>query len=380
MTVDIGHLRTSERRSFKTCPQQWQWRYRDELVPKVRRPGALWFGTGVHIALAERYKYRGLRRGRDVLKAWRDYCGENRVQVRALSGAPQESMDELEWLDARTLGEAMLGAYLDEYGKDERWYVLSTEQTFAVPIPCPMCKGLKGCDYCVNGVLVEYDGTFDGVRRDEEYGGIWLWENKTAAQIVLSHLPLDDQAGSYWLVAPDVLRAHGIKLNGTIEGIQYDFLRKSMPDVRPRDENKLVHNKPIKQHYFDAFAEASYPALALATKMDELERLAKERKLTVLGDVSARQPTPNFLRHEVSRTRSERRTQMRRIQNEHQWIQALDDEYLPVIKSPSLRTCGGCDYKQMCELEEQGADWEEYRDLAFTTEDPYADHRKSNEE
>lgn len=374
---DIQRLRTSERRSFKTCPQQWWWQYREGLVPKVQRVDARWFGTGIHMALAERYKFQGMRRGRDVLKVWREYCGENRAVIRAIGTI--DTMDETEWLDAKELGEAMLGSYLDRYGKDERWSVISTEQTFEVPILYP--KSMMSVADRVEGKprqMRRYNGTFDGVRRDLTDDEVWLWECKTAAQIALGHLWGDDQAGSYWLVAPDVLKAHGINLpGGTIAGIQYDFLRKAMPDERPTDHLGRARNKPTKEHYRAAFAKAGYTPLALATKLEDYEALAAKRKIEVFGDVSARQPTPNFHREPVYRNRGERRTQMNRIQNEALWQDAIENGTLPLIKNPMLQNCRGCYFQDMCELHEQGSDWEEYRSLAFTSQDPYADHRKS---
>jgi Zierdtviridae exonuclease len=375
-SVEIPHLRTSERKSFKRCPQQWQWRYRDWLVPKVTRPDARWFGTGVHLALAERYKYKGTRRGANVLKVWREFAGEEHAAIRVVKE------DEAEWLDARELGEAMLGEYLDTYGKDEEWYVLSTEQTFEVPIrgpkPQPPIKELRNPVVLQGPMLTYYNGTFDGVRLDLRDDSIWLWENKTAAQIRLTHLALDDQAGGYFAVAPDVLRAMGIKLAGNIEGIMYDFLRKAKPDDRPRNAEGLVTNKPTKQHYINAFAAAGYTPLVKSTPLDAYERFAVARNITVLGDVSARQPTKLLHREPVSRTRNERRTQIKRVQDEALWINAIDNGVLPVLKNPSIDHCGYCDYAEMCELHEQRSDWEEYRSLAFREEDPYADHRESS--
>jgi hypothetical protein len=50
---------------------------------------------------------------------------------------------------------------------------------------------------------------------------------------------------------------------------------------------------------------------------------------------------------------------------------------LPVYKNPTMDCSWDCAFFQMCELHEQGPGWEDFRDAVFTTQDPYADHRKS---
>lgn len=355
-------IRTSERRSFKNCPQQWFWAWREGLVARRSRPDARWFGTGIHAALAERYKYPGLRRGPNVLKVWREYVGDATAFIR------QADTSDEEWVDALSLGEAMLGGYLDRYGKDERWYVVSTEQNFEVWIP-----------YLNAGRGWLYNGTFDGVRRDQENAGqLWLWENKTAAQIRTKHLPMDDQAGSYWAVAPDWMSSQGIKFKGKFEGIQYDFLRKAKPaDEDKLDANGVKRNLPKKQHHIDALTNAKLgidPRDLAKMSLPGLETLSTANKLIVMGDVSKVQPTPLFLREDVWRTRPERRKQIQRIQAEALSMDAMRDGRLPLYKS-SGDPCGYCDFRDMCQLEEQGDDWESYRDAMYDVQDPYLAHR-----
>jgi hypothetical protein len=377
---EIPHLRTSERGAFKKCPMMWQWAWREGLTLRRSFPDARWFGTGIHLALAERYKYAGFRRGRNVLGVWRDYVNGEVVKIRAEAN---DETPEAEWYDAQELGEIMLGGYLDKYGKDERWYNVSVEQTFEVQIPYP------AHDYFINNLdlpqyqpLVIYNGTFDGVRRDEENdGALWLWENKTAAQIRLTHLSLDDQAGSYWAIAPDWMNAQGIKFKGQMHGIMYDFLRKGKPDTdRTRDEQGRIRNKPTKQHYVAAINAAKLPG---EEDVDEkfslglLAKMAEQDGLTVMGDISKVQGSPLFVREEVWRTAAERRTQIKRIQNEALHMEAMRTRQLPLYKSPGMNTCGGCDFKNMCELHEQNADWRDFRNEMYDVRDVYADHRKT---
>lgn len=358
--MNTPRIRTSERRSFKTCPQQWKWSYRQGLVFRRSRPDARWFGTGVHLALAERYKYPGLRRGRDVLKVWRDYVGDETAYAR--QNAKDEGPPDEEWAKAGALGEAMLGGYLDRYGMDERWHVVSTEQRFEVRIPHPTSGEIGWI----------YNGTFDGVRRDlENADQLWLWENKTAAQIKTGHLWGDDQAGSYWAIAPEWLAGQGIKFSGKFEGIMYDFLRKAKPTAEDKlDADGVKRNKPTKAHYIAALNLPEDYKMTLAG----LEIAAANAHVVVLGDVSKVQPTPLFLREEVWRTRPERRKQIEHIQNEGLAMDAMRTGTLPIYKNHGDQ-CGYCDFRDMCQLHEQGSDWKQFRDAMFTVRDPYADHR-----
>lgn len=380
MTERIPHTRTSERKDFKRCVQKWQWRWRKGLVPKYTKPDALWFGTGIHLALQHRYGYPGLRRGKNVLKVWRDYVGEEMAVVYGLG----EGDDEKVW-DAKALGEAMLGAYLDKYGLDERWHVISAEQTAEIAIPFPMMdtrtKELMRID---RSVLTYYNAQFDLVARDlwSPDESLLLWDHKTAKAIRTHHLTLDDQAGSYWAIAGDVLAAKGLIQKGEkLDGILYNYLRKGMPDTRPKNADGLATNKPIKAHYLARLQEAGWWTPAHSKmRLDELENEAARLDLTVLGDVSKVQPAPLFLREEVWRTAPERKTQIRKIQAEALHMEAVRKGIIPVTKNPTPECAFDCPFFQMCELHDAGDAWEEYRDMAFVRLDPYAAHRESTEE
>lgn len=367
------HLRTSERVAFKHCIASHQWRYRDGLVPRTRRPDALWFGTGIHLALQHRYSKPGLARGKNVLGVWRDYVGDEVAVIGVDPGT--YDVDAEKYVNAKELGEEMLGAYLDKYGMDERWWVISAEQTFELPIPMPLTLAGAWTPVRKPGEpLTYYNGTFDLVARDQEgYDTLWLWDHKTAATINTDHLSLDDQAGSYWAVAGDVLAAQGLVEKGDkIEGILYNYLRKGKRDQRPVNAAGLATNKPLKAHYIEALRP--FNAIPLKPTMDSLAAAADSLSIEVLGDVSKVQPAALFHREIVARTRKERRTQIRKIQDEALHIAAVDARLLPVTKTPTTK-CKFCPFFNMCELQDSGDDWTTWRDQEYTTQDPYADHR-----
>lgn len=379
---ELPILRTSERSSFKRCVQQWQYGYRMGLKPRKADSGARWFGTGIHLCLAEWY-ILGKERGRDPRDTWEEFTKDSYESIMTM-----DVDGEKEWHDAKALGMAMLDNYLEEYGTDDQWEVISPEQRFGVLIPHPANK---------DKALIDYRGTFDMVVRDHSDGKIKLLDHKTAAAIMTNHLVLDDQAGGYIAVATSSLRAEGlIKPREYVHGMLYNFLRKGMPDTRPRSE-KGYHNKPTKAHYVDALVEQSVQngdfadqaddqnlaviqiehyerKRLMKLKLDELAMEASDRSLTVFGDVSKVQPPPLLLRHWEPRTTKERNNQIKKIGEEALVMDAFRNHELPIIKS-TTRECTWCDFFELCTIDEAGGDVELMMERAYEVKDPYFDHR-----
>lgn len=326
----IQMLRTSERGTFKRCPQAWDWGNNQGLAAK-RDSNPLWFGQGIHIALAEWYQ-KGAARGPHPADTWEDFCADEERFI------PTEyDEDERKYVDAKELGIAMMEGYVEHYGDDEQWDVIATEQTFRLLIADPRQLRAPGEKL---KALVRYVGTFDGVYRDTDTGEIFLMEHKTAAGIQTEHLPLDDQAGSYWMAAGRVLRKQGlIGPKEHIAGITYNFMRKALPDDRPKN--------------------------------------AKGEALNKDGSVSKRQSPANFLREVTWRSAEERATMERRIQAEALHMEAFRKGLLPMYKRPSRDCQWMCEFYKMCLLDEAGADVEEYKEAVYRKRDPYADHREN---
>lgn len=326
MTFEI---RTSERSTFKRCPQRWLWSMVEGLEP-IRAANPLWFGQGVHIALAEWY-LPGTKRGPHPAETFSSWVDQDRnMRVR-------NDDDELEWVDARELGISMLEAYVDEYGVDDSWDVIAPEMTFDIWF----YRTFEG----KRTKWFRYVGTWDGVYRDRSTGEIWLMEHKTAAAISTSHLPLDDQAGTYFTMANKILRKRGVlKPKERIAGVMYNFLRKAKQDERPRNEEGLYLNKN--------------------------------------GSVSARQPASYFHREPLYKSVAEEKRIIQRIKDEALYIEAIreGDPAYPVLKvitqfGPSA--CAQCPFFRMCQLDEQGDQdsVEDFKASWYNVRDPYADHQ-----
>jgi hypothetical protein len=368
-------LRTSERRDFKRCQARWWWHYREGLKPKGAESTPLWFGTGVHLALAEWY-LPGTKRGVHPAQTFTEYA-EGALRSVKVAEATEERVAQYE--DGAELGRILMEGYVANYGTDPHMDIIQAEQTFGLDIPWP------GADrqtlYAVEpgDVLVKYRGTYDGVYRDLRDGKIKLLETKTAKAISTTHLPLDDQAGSYWAVANMQLRKLGLLgVKERLHGIEYNFIRKSLPDERPKDAEGYATNKPVKADYQAALGIGD--AEARKMKLDYMENIAKQSGIVVLGERSKVQSPTLFERHTVWRTRPEQNSQLRRIQTEAVQMQMVRDGSVEPTKNPTRDCHWDCDFYTMCELQERGGDWEEFRQIAYRVEDPYADHRKSADE
>lgn len=313
-------IRTSERRTFTSCRQKWYWSYVDRLRPRVAAP-ALRFGTLIHEALEARYPV-GAKRGPHPAEAFED------LYQKELEDAFEYGFrdDDGAWMKAGDLGVAMMNEFVREYGEDERWEVVSSEQLFRVRMT----------------PQVTYAGKLDGIWRDRDTGHILLKEWKTAAQFWFGHLPLDEQAGSYWAIAPPWLRKKGILKKGEkLQGILYTFLRKAMPDDRPKNEDGLSLNKN--------------------------------------GTVSKRQPAPLFHREMAYRDTFDRNMVRARIIAQAEEMAMCRDGALAVYKVPDQRNCGGCPFLDACELHETGADYQPLLRAGFERYNPYSEHEVREE-
>jgi hypothetical protein len=322
---DVPEVRTSERTTFRKCRQAWWWGYREGLVRKGPPAPALWFGIGIHEVLAAYYQ-KGRKRASKtaVLNAWKRYCETEYVPMRTY-----EKDEAVEYTEALELGLDMLENYLRVYGRDEHMYILATEQTRRIPV------------YDRDGKLVcYYLYTMDGIYKDlDDHRKIKILEHKTAAAITLTHLTLDDQAGSY-------LAFESLMLGEDIQDITYNFLRKAK------------------------------------FKMDDRPTNAKGERLNKDGSVSARQSTQSdtLVRKDIPRSREARNQIVDRLIVEVNEMNACRrDPESHIYKNPQAGPmgCSTCPFREMCELHEEGADWEDYRDWNFKRQDPYGPYRKA---
>lgn len=319
MGRQIVYLRTSERTQYKRCRWAWYQSYVETLKPKTEAP-ALRFGTLIHKALEARYP-PGRKRGPHPTKVFKKvYDAELKKQAK-LGFRDADG----NWADARDLGVSMLDEFVRQHGDDERYEVVASEQTFQI-----LLKRTKTTDYM-------YVGTIDGVWRDLKTRQLLFTDWKTCKSISTNHLVLDEQAGAYWTFGTDWARSQKlIKPDEIPTGILYTFMRKAMPDPRPRDKAGLCLNKD--------------------------------------GTISKVQPAPLFHREFAYRGEQERENFRARVTDEIREMEMARKGKLGIHKTPGQFTCSMCGFRDMCELHESGDDWEAFRDSEMVQWEPYAAH------
>lgn len=352
-------LRNSERKAYKRCRQKWDWSYNHGLERMVKSP-ALRFGTLVHEALAA-YYIPGTERGPHPAETFRDLYEEELEEASEFGFRDEDD----KWHDAYELGVVLLEEYVEEYEeRDALIEIISPEQPFQVDLYNPK-NGRYVC------TLV---GTVDAIIRDLKTGDYGFFEHKTAKTIRTEHLQLDDQAGTYWAVADEILEQQGIDID--LSFILYNFLRKGKPDKRPQNSKGHYLNKPTKNDLLGAAKSKNLPIpknATVASLTNLLERSGVDP--AQLGEVSKSQPPPLFKRVPVYRDEYDRQQMLQRIVNEAWEMKQVRRGKLPIYKNPTQDCSWDCDFHDVCELHETGADYEELMEFVLKPWDPYADHR-----
>lgn len=337
-------VRNSERGALKRCEWLWKWEFVDLLKPDEDAV-PLRFGDLVHQALAKYYK-KGQKRGPHPAKTFKKLY---EAQWEELGRMNMRADDDEKWLDAGDLGHDMLTAYVERYAeRDVGWQVLSTEQTFQLPVT------IRGQDIeddefrdflrklgiiPMRFVVV---GTLDGLAIDHNKNPdeVFFMEHKTAKTIDLAGLPMDEQAGTYWTYSPRWFWRQGILKEGQYPSyILYNFLRKAMQDTRPQNE---------EGHY-----------------------------LNQDGSVSKKQPSRYFERQPIYRDHDDRVNMHNRLIQEVVRMELITRGIMPPIKNPGPLynpNCRGCPFRDPCELQETGADFQPMLDSIYKTWDPYDAH------
>jgi len=308
-------LSTSERVTFRTCRFRWYYTYMLRLKPRTAAT-PLRFGVLLHKALEGYYK-PGVKRGPHPSGLFEQaYEAELKEQVKM--GFKDE---EGTWSDAGELGVSMLDHYIDNYGADDEYEVLSTEHRFEQPISTPGGHRV--------GIYV---GVLDLLMRHRPSKLLEIWDHKGVKSIDTGYLTLDSQSSGYWTYGVDSLLRKGIlKDLRSLRTIRFNFLRKAKPDERAwehgPDGQKLYQNKD--------------------------------------GTVSKVQPSAYFIRHPSPRSERERELERLMVVGELRDIRLVRAGKLDMYKSPSKFNCMFCDVRDICELHQNGGDYEEMARLTM---------------
>lgn len=313
-------LRNSERATYRRCRLKWQWSYQRGLQPE-RVKGALTFGTLIHEALAAYYP-PGIKRGVHPAKTFERLHKEN---ARHFSQWDEDG----ERYDALELGLAMCEGYVETYGKDEVVEIIKPEIPISIDV------------YDRHGnYLVTWVGRGDAAYRNRSTLRIGFLEHKTAKTIeeeLRINSGYGEQGLSYWWAGDTYFRHEGwLKDDQHLDHVMFNWLRKGLPDDRPKNEHGHALNKD--------------------------------------GTVSKRQPKPLFHRWPLEFGPAEMDSINWRIRAEAWEMAQVKAGKLPIYKNPTMDCKWECAFKEACEVHEMGGDWESILELEFQHWDPYSDH------
>jgi len=311
-----AQVRYSERTDYKRCQKKWYWRWRKGMRVRNPRPSALDLGTWFHYGL-ENWYGSGTKRNRTL--RWHV---ETAIETQRDLGVPEQHQEKFEEL--AMLVEAMADAYEKKYGRDSKVSVLATE----IPLEFTFTTGTHRLKP-------------DMVVQMLDTGLYYLWENKTAGQISIEHLPIDDQARGYAAMAERGLIEAGVLPRGKrLSGIMYNIVRKALSDERPQNEKGEYLNKD--------------------------------------GSVSKKQPAEQFLRHPFPMTNRAKVIALTRVANEVERIVSHTsrlkvgrEDPLWIQKTPHRSCPRFCDFFPICNAEEQGSDIRQMSDDLYIVADPY---------
>ena len=385
MTIkELPMLRNSERNDFKDCPQKWDWRWNEGLTlanPPVS--GALWFGTGWHLVWAEFYTppkgKDGFTRGRDPHETWDEFCRESYAKIANTEFFGDD--DQVEFLGAQELGHIMIDGQIKQWGGDPQYEVLMPEQRFAIGVKYTVDQLLRGVADLENGgtgsdIAIKLVGTYDMPVRDHaaDTNTIKIIDWKTTSRRARQkQLNKDGQTGTYILSGTAALRRAGlISDKESISGMIFSFARKAKPPENC-DENGVVRNKPKKEHFHAEFDKRGIEYTSKDT-LPVLQAIADGLDIKVWGDKSMRQGSLLFWREVIQRNEANRKNQARHIAEEAEVMGKMRNGSLPIYKSPGDH-CNWCMFSDLCDIDEDGGDTEDFKKYMFIRDDPYADHR-----
>ena len=233
-------LHVSQIREYKKCAWAHNWKYKDQLYPKVTAK-PLEFGTAMHLGLEYLMspQYSSVPQEQILTLSKSAFVTECKKQLSNVPIDPFRPREEQEedYSERIQLGQKMLHYYATEIRPiiDKNLEPLYVEKNFIVPIPgVTKCV----CDQCLKrwahafpdddsiafrGLPVVLEGKIDLILRDTTTGKVWIRDWKNVASITNDYewLEMDDQLNNYlWALW---------KLGLDIAGFEYFELKKASP-------------------------------------------------------------------------------------------------------------------------------------------------------
>lgn len=355
------------------------------LVPNVEQTGIdirLWFGSGVHYALAQYYDPVIQRDPVETFKSWwqLQYHGGLVTQelaelsydrrpkrqgvvfkVDGLKDMLPVSEDLEAYEDHLDLGIGMLEFYKEYAERKDNFAVICEERTFSVPIVDREGNVLMMVDPR-DGVVKEVHlrGTQDAIIQDLSSGQYGIMEHKTAVSIDENYhrkLEKDEQCTTYMYAAECEARLHGLEYD-RVSFVLYNALRKAYPKPPTSVRNGLfsVNRQTESTTYEMLMAYIQQNGLEPIVFGDSEIGIEPDLKLKAYVDYVKEQGDEQFIvRTPVRRNRAE-------IEScgERAYMEALDMLDSPrIYPNPTgAYSCLNCIFRVPCIARDDGSSWE----------------------
>lgn len=231
----------SELVAFGECPLKWHLSNVERLRPDSideKNQNRLSRGTAWHI-LMEMHA-RGLEAGKSLEEIRERVTRWLKEELSVLWRSVQaEEFDRLLW---------MYDGYVEVYGSDDRWEMVSHEMTFEYPMPIPGNKELIAT------------GRVDNLRRDRETGLLWVLDYKSKEgknlenEAIRNEMLLEDQF--IWYMG--ILRKLGYDIHGVIRDVaRTDRLKRPMSLAERFTRIETTYQQRTLDHIWDEKREVA---------------------------------------------------------------------------------------------------------------------------
>lgn len=329
-------IHTSERKDFKTCRQKWDFRSPSRMnLEPLNEARALSLGTAVHAGQEVWYEPSTWTADRDAVAAMALLAFKNALPAEAY-------YDPEEWAIDLATGAGMLRHYFEWSEKQDKGFTPKyVELSFEVPIPDLVCGHFMSelsndspTGFIPHDCNVYYAGRVDALWEDE-HGGFWIVDHKTAGKFDSEDfMLLDQQITSYCWALQHVL---GIEIQGFI----YNEMRKDVPHkpsvLKSGQLSKDKSQNTTYELYLTAVQEGGYPVALYADILEHFKNQGNK-----------------FFRRTIVR-RSPRELQ---IAGEIIALEAADMLGNPSIYPNPDRHCSWCAFRAPCIARMEGSDYQ----------------------
>lgn len=409
---DIIPIHTSDRATFKFCRRQWEWSSpaRRNLIRKVRVHGVimpLWFGTGIHHALASFYdpvlkgdpelvfeswfntEWLGGIVGYQELEYYADRdpvpitnspkVTDENTGIEVYSQWNVKGLDDLLpqpdydlFMEHKALGIGMMKYYKDYAERNDNFTVIASEHTFSVPILTPHGTVFKSLDsrlFPSSLKEVHARGRTDTLLQDNDTGQYGILENKTASKLdedYFRHLELDDQCTTYIWASEREAEIYDLPYR-KIDFIVYNALWKKYPKPPTiTSTGKPSIDRAKEMTTARLFAQTCKEmGLELLLEVDPKVKSYYEYLLEMGDKLFIQRGTPEM--QYVTRNKAQKENLGKRLYFEAMDMLNLQDGFNYPNPSKEYR-CLNCVFRPPCIQAERGDDYES------TLEDGYQEN------